>query len=29
MVVTVDKECCCDPCGIACCGQDMRPLAVC
>ena len=23
VAVTVDKECCCDPCDIICCGQDM------
>lgn len=29
MAVTVDKACCCEPCGIACCGQDMKLLACC
>jgi len=29
MVVTVDKECVCDPCDIICCGQDMALLTYC
>ncbi len=29
IVVTVDKACDCDPCGISCCGQEMSPLACC
>jgi hypothetical protein len=29
MVITVDKACGCDPCGITCCGQDMSPLSCC
>lgn len=26
MTVAVDKECCCDPCDLTCCGQNMTLL---
>lgn len=29
MVVSVDQGCCCDPCNIVCCGQNMRLLGCC
>lgn len=29
MVITVDKECECDPCGINCCGQSMSLSSCC
>lgn len=27
MIVAVDTECDCDPCGMSCCGSDMRLLS--
>ena len=29
MAVTVDKACGCDPCGISCCGEEMRISGCC
>lgn len=29
MIITVDNDCSCEPCGITCCDQDMRLLAGC
>jgi len=29
LIVTVDKDCCCDSCDITCCGQEMSPLSCC
>lgn len=29
VVVTVDEACGCDPCDIACCGQDMKVISCC
>ena len=29
VIVTVDKDCSCDPCGMTCCGEAMTPVICC